>query len=256
MSKQLAKPNFKHQTRKRNSFPWEVAVYSTTSVYACRDLALKVLRHYKVPATKITVFVPDGQKKQYSAVLKTGTYNSVIETNGSMDVFINDHYTVGTPVIYIKDTVRGFLETGSRLLKSLFGVIQTGFQECEKQGAHLWGIYPHAIASLLRPTISKELKAISSCFFGCISLGSQFIQFQVPETAEFERSILFFQRDGVMLRLNFVAAFCSQDGRPNASAKRQLAKVYPDYVRLVNSKKGTLEIRLRTPERSKTRKND
>lgn len=250
MSKLVAKPISKHNTRKRNSFPWEVAVYSTVSAIACRDGILKLLRHYRIPSSKITVFVPAGQENQYTTVLKPGTYATVVGATCELNVFINDFYAVGTPVIHTRDTVRGFLEVGSRILKSLVGVIQTGFQECEKQGAHLWGLYPHAVGGLLRPTISRDLHPIQGCFWGCISLGSNWISYQVPEQADYERSILYFQRDKAVIRLNFVAAFCSPNKTSSAS-KRKMAVLYPDYVRLVTNKKGILEIRLRTPDRFK-----
>lgn len=248
-------PKQHHQTRKRFSFPWEVAVYSTNSASVCRDATLKVLQRYKIPATKITVFIPKGAKEDiYKETLKTGTYTKIVEVTGNMDVFINDYFPVGTAVLNIQDNVKGFLEYGHRFLKSLLGLIQTGFQECEKQGARLWGIYPYPIASHLKPVISTELKYISRCFFGCISLGSNWIRLQVPEKADYERSILYFKQDKKVIRLNSVAAIC----RPvatSSTASKHLAKVYPEYTTLLLSKKGTFEIRLRTPPDDKGKDN-
>ena len=247
MSKQLSKVAPKHHTRKRISFPWEVAVHSHHSASVCRDSALKVLRHYKVPATKITVFLAEGHKESdYKAILKSGSYHKLVSTTGNLDVFLNDYFPAGTQVLHIQDDVKGFLEVGGNLLKSLLGIIKTGFQECEKHGANLWGIYPHAVGSLLRPSVSTELKYISGCFWGCISLGSTFIKLAVPEKADYERSILYFKRDKKVIRLNFVAAFCSRR-EDNKTATRLLAKLYPDYTVLMTNKKGGLEIRLRAP---------
>lgn len=251
MSRQIPKVAPKHHTRKRISFPWEVAVHSSHSAAVCRDYALKVLKHYKVPATKIIVFLSEEQtESHYKDVLKSGTYHKLVKTQGHLDVFINDYFPVGTQVLHIEDNVKGFLEIGNRLLKSLIGVIKTGFQECEKNNANLWGIYPHAIDSLLRTTISTELKYISGCFWGCISLGSTIIKLEVPEKADYERSILYFKRDKKVIRLNFVAAFCSHHTEAK-TATRLLAKLYPDYTVLMTNKKGGLEIRLRMPTKKK-----
>lgn len=247
MSKQLTKIAPKNQTRKRISFPWDIAVHCHHSASVCRDSVLKVLKHYKVPATKILIFIPDGQKaSHYENILKSGTYHKIISTTGNMDVFLNDYFPVGTQVIHIQDDVKGFLETGGRPLKSLLGVIKTGFQECEKNNANLWGIYPNTVSSHLRPTISTGLKYINNCFWGCISLGSTFIKITVPEKADYERSILYFKRDKKVIRLNFVAAFCGRR-EENNTATRLLAKQYPDYTTLITSK-GGLDIQLRIPK--------
>lgn len=251
MIKQISKPIPKHHTRKRISFTWEVAVHSIHSATVCRDAALKVLKQYKIPATKILVFIPEGQREaQYRNVLKSGTYHKIIPTTGNIDSFIDDYFPCGTQVLHLEDSVKGFIEVGNRLVKSLLGVIKTGFQECEKNSAGLWGIYPHAVGSYLRPTVSTELKYITGCFWGCISLGSTFIRYQVPEKTDYERSILYFQRDKKVIRLNFVAAFCSRR-ESSKTATRLLAKVYPDYTFLTVNTKGGLEIRLRTPNGNK-----
>lgn len=251
MSNQLSKQISKHHTRKRISFPWEVAIHSIHSATVCRDAALKVLKHYKIPATKIIVFIPEGQKEShYKSVLKSGTYHKIVETRGSLDKFVDDYFPCGTQVLHLEDSVKGFLEVGGRLVKSLLAVIKTGFLECEKNNAGLWGIYPHAVGSLLRLTVSTELKYISGCFWGCISLGSTFLKYQVPEKADYERSILYYKRYKKVIRLNFVAAVYSHP-ESSKTATRALAKEYPDYTVLTLNRKGGLEIRLRTPDGNK-----
>lgn len=247
MSFSKHKYSSKHHTRKRICFPWEVAIYSRHSASSCRENSLKLLKHYKIPATKITVFIQDGkQEKQYKKTLKPGTYNKLVSGNQNLDTFVNEYYDVGTPVIHIQDDVKEFIGCTNRPISSLVSIFHMGFQECQRNNAMLWGLSPHCISTRLKPIISTELKLIPGLVWGGVILGPTLLDFKIPEVSDYERTIQYYKRDSKVVRLNFIAAISAEiRSEIPQSAKEQLARLYPEYVNLVIRKQTTVDIELR-----------
>jgi hypothetical protein len=264
MSKRISKSSQKfskhhNNQRRKTQFPYEIAVISELGPEAVRDGTLVQLKKYRIPADKITVWTTlPGQEKHYMNVLAPGTFARIFSnpSNCISDFYncISNTYLPGTRILFIKDTVTDWIEydersiTRVRPLKSLLALLKTGFSECERLGCTLWGIYPVAMPSYLQPTMTTELKYISGDLWGCINPGPM-LQLQFSLYEDYERSILYYKRDGCILRLNMVAGITAEDdGAEKQSGKvaRRLLEKYPEFVTLQPYKNaGFLQIRLR-----------
>jgi hypothetical protein len=120
-------------------------------------------------------------------------------------------------------------------------VIKTGFYECEKSGAFLWGIQHLHKKTALKNSISHNLKLISSTFYGCIYTG---IDSSLKFSDDIERTILYFQQNSAIVRLNMFGVTSTKTIQLTEKEMRSLEKKYPDYILLVETSKG-LKLKLR-----------
>jgi len=270
----MSKVISRHHTRRKISFPWEVAIPSYKRPEILRNKTLAVLKHYKIPPSKITVFVADKeQEKLYKDTLKEGSYGKIVVGIVGMSAirnFISEYYPVGTQIVNIDDDIKGFLEYDAskhhkeKPLRSLLAVIKRGFSECEKAEAKLWGVYPVANGFFMKPKISLDLRYVIGSFWGCINPGTT-IKITLDIKEDYERSILYYKADGAIVRLNMVAPISSYYKEPSGiqeertrqkveKSARWLVKTYPDLAVLnPNKKSGFMEVRLRDSNASKTK---
>jgi hypothetical protein len=245
---------------------WIVVIPSYNRVETLKEKTLKVLQEYKIPASKIYVFVANAeQKKLYEEGIPKGSVKEIIiGEKGLAEVrnFIFRYFPKGTPLVEMDDDIRGFIEFDEkqkrheRKLVSLERIINRGFEECEKVGARLWGVYPSANGFFMKDTVSTDLKFIIGSFWGCINPGKEI---QLPfggEKEDYQRTLLFWEADGVVVRLNFVSpktAYYAEPGgmqEGDRKAKQEVAvekilKKWPEYVKLnPRRKSGYPEIRL------------
>jgi cellulose synthase/poly-beta-1,6-N-acetylglucosamine synthase-like glycosyltransferase len=268
----------KNQTRKRTLFPYEIAIPSYKRPETLREKTLAVLKQYKLPAEKITVFVADAeQKKLYEDALVPGSYGKIIVGivgMGAIRNFITSWYPVGTKIVNIDDDIRGFLEYDAtkprkeKPLRSLLTVIKRGFDECEKVGARLWGVYPVANGFFMKPKVSTDLKYVIGSFWGCINPGIKQVKITLDDKEDYQRSILYYKLDDAIVRLNFVAPVSSYYKEPGGmqeertkqrveKSARWLVKEYPEFAVLNPSKKsGYMEVRLKDMRESKKAKTE
>lgn len=272
----MSKAVSKHHTRRKSDFPWEVAIPSQKRPETLRDKTLTVLKAYRIPSSRITVFVADKeQEKIQKETLKTGTYGKIvvgIVGMGAIRNFISDQQPVGTPIVNIDDDIKGFLEQDAtkprkeKPLRSLLAVIKKGFQECEKAGARLWGVQPVANGFFMKPKVSTDLRQIIGSFWGSINPGTKEIKITLDDKEDYQRSILFQEADDAVVRLNMIAPVSSQQKEPGGmqeertkqrveKSARWLVKQYPEFAVLNPSKKsGQMEVRLKDMRSDDTKK--
>jgi len=256
----------RHQTRKKNTFNYEVAIPSYKRPETLRDKTLTILKAYRIPADKITIFVANAEQESiYKKTLTSGTYGKIVVGvvgMGAIRNFISDYYPIGTRIVNIDDDIKGFLEYDAtrprkeRPLRSLLAVIKQGFYECERAEAGLWGVYPVANGYFMKPKVSKDLRYIIGSFWGCINPGKQ-IKVTLDDKEDYQRSILFYIKDKAVIRLNMVAPISSYYKEPGGmqeertktrveKSARWIVKTYPEYAVLNPSKKsGYMEVRLK-----------
>ena len=240
----------------------------------CRDKSLAVLREYNIPKDQIVVVVANAEEKvAYEAVLDPKTYKEIlVGVPGLANVrnWIFNHFPKGQKLVSCDDDINGFIEYTTttkrheRRLRSLKDVIRRGFSECEKAKCSHWGLYPTPNGFFMKPTVSTDLKFIIGNFGGFINPGKEvMIEISEGEKDDYERTIKFFQRDGAVVRLNFVAAKTSVYKTPgglqmgNRLKKEQrtvkgLMKKYPGWIKLNPTRKSKMpEIRLIDPTKQK-----
>jgi hypothetical protein len=259
------------KTRKKSSFPYEVAVPSYKRHETINEKTLATLKRYGIPSNKITVFVANKDEEAlYKASLKPGTYGKiVVGVKGMHDIrnFITSYYPVGTKIVNIDDDIKGFLEYDEstkrkeRTLKSLIGVIKRGFAECEKSNTKLWGVYPVANGYFMKPKVSTEIRYIIGSFWGCINpglKGADGVEITTEYKEDYQRTILYYKRWGAVVRLNMyapISAYYTEAGGMQEVKERRsleekgarwLVKTYPQFAVLNPSKKsGYMEVKLK-----------
>jgi len=243
---------------------YEVAIPSYDRAQTLKEKTLSLLSYYKIPASKITIFVANQEQKDlYDLVLHPDSYNKIIlACPGIRDVrnFISDYYPLGARVVCFDDDITDFITYSPEFPRSeaslvnLSAFIDTAFKVCEREECHLWGVYPVANGFFMSGTLTKSLKFIIGIFFGYIN---QKIKLNVDIKSDYEQSILYYKLDKKVIRFNFVAPVSrcyKQKGGlfdyrtvENVQSSVDFLKAsYPEYVseNLIR-KSGFPEIRLR-----------
>jgi hypothetical protein len=258
---------------------WAVAIPSYNRVNTLKEKTLAVLQKYRIPESKIYVFVAnEEQEKLYKEGLEKFTGHIILGVEGLAEVrnFIFDYFPKGKPLVCMDDDIREFIEYDpkskrhERVLINLEKVIERGFEECEKSvpKARLWGVYPSANGYFMKPTVSTNLRFIIGCFYGCFNPGSEVNLPLGAEKDDYQRTLEFWEADGAVVRLNFVSpktAYYKEPGglqegnrleRQRKTVKAMLKK-WPQYIKMnPRRKSGYPEIRLVEPKAdiNKTRK--
>ena len=232
---------------------WIVVIPSYKREETVQKKTLATLKKYGVPASKITIFVADkDQKAAYEAAIPKGTVKEfIVGEPGLAQVrnFILDYYPKGTKIVMMDDDVTGFVERTKdgkmKPLESLTAVINTGFAEAEKTGASLWGVYPVPNGFFMKPTITTDLKFIIGSFWGIVNPGAsgpKGIKLPMSEKEDYIRTLMSFDRDGKVVRINYVSpktAYYKEPGGMQTDPKRlekqktavaYLMKTWPDKV--------------------------
>uniref|UniRef100_A0A6C0KMG2 Glycosyltransferase n=1 Tax=viral metagenome TaxID=1070528 RepID=A0A6C0KMG2_9ZZZZ len=245
---------------------WVVVIPSYNRVETLKEKTLKVLQDYKIPPSKIYVFVANEEQKElYEAGLEKGSVGHiVVGVKGLAEVrnFIFKYFPKGKHIVEMDDDIRGFIEYDEKAkrhekpLKNFVEICNRGFAEAKKAGARLWGVYSVPNGFFMKPTVTTDLRFIIGSFWGCINPGEEI---QIPlgsEKEDYQRTILFWEKDGAVVRLNFVApktAYYKEPGgmqegnriaKQNKTVKSML-KRWPQYIQMnPRRKSGYPEIRL------------
>jgi hypothetical protein len=221
-----------HQTRKKEFFPYEILipVGANENAVQLRDTTLKLCKAYRIPATKITVVLADkSQEGHFRSTLLPGSFSRLVTVHSAYELF-----SVGTPVVYMNSCITGIYEYSTdhvfqrKPLKSLIGLIKTGFEECGQADTHLWSILSLKTNCILKNKVSTKLKPISTVFWGCILTG---IDSHLEFSEEIERSILYYKIDKKILRLNmFGVTSCKVSPPLSEKRMRELEGRFADFV--------------------------
>jgi cellulose synthase/poly-beta-1,6-N-acetylglucosamine synthase-like glycosyltransferase len=262
---------------------YTVVIPSYKRPEGCRDKTLALLHKYKIPKDQIVVVVANKEEKElYKAALDPKTYKEIlVGVPGLPEVrnWIFDHFPKGHKLVSFDDDVSGFIEYTTttkrheRELRSLKETIRRGFSECEKANCRFWGVYPTPNGFFMKPTVSTDLKFCVGPFWGCLNPGKDIrIDIGQGEKEDYQRTIQFFQKDGAVVRLNFVAPktavyktpgglqFGNRLKREHKTIKAMM-KRYPGWIKANPTRKSKMpEIRLTDPTKgasgtkTKTRK--
>lgn len=246
---------------------WVVVVPSYNRVDILKKKTLNLLKEHNIPSEKIHVFVAnEEQKKLYEEGLEKGSVGHIIVgIKGLPEVrnFIFDYFPKDKPIISFDDDVKGFIELdekskgGKRKLTDLSKMFDKGFVTCKKEGANFWGVYPTPNPFFMKDGYSIDFKFVIGSFWGCFNPKDDVrITIGNGEKEDYQRTIQFWARDGVIVRFNDIAIQTAtyatpgglQDGnrlaREQKTVKAMLDK-WPEYLRLnPNRKSGFPEFRL------------
>lgn len=224
-------------TRKRVRFPYSIAIPTWNPPSHVAQTTLALLTSYNVPLSAITVFVPTKEAlTQYKEALPHVTCHATgTNTDAAMYNAISDAYPIGAPLVVCSDSLQGILHVASPLT-SFLALCDLGFSVCRKESARLWTLAPPKQQS---KTITTDLRTPSAALWGCLNPGAQ-IRLTLPECSEYERAILFWRADKVVVRLGMIVPLVRTDsgqGRCSKEGKQALAAAYPE-VELVKRRRG------------------
>ena len=233
---------------------YRVAIPSYKRQNRLKESTLNLLQRHQIPADKIDVFVADQEERDiYAAALDPATYNVLIIAKpgiGAVRNFIADYYPEGQYLFCIDDDIRDFISLNDFNLKTF---IENGFAECVQRNLNLFGIYPSANKFFMRDTMTTDLRFIIACVMGMIN---RKIHVSLDDKEDYERTILYYLRDGGVIRYNGIAPVTRYNKEPggmllsrtkerNLASAIILADRWPNMCRLnLKKKSGWAELRL------------
>jgi hypothetical protein len=232
---------------------------------------LKTLKDGGVPASVIHIFVANEEEyKNYESVVPKELYHKlVVGVKGitNQRKFIVNYFPENQYVISIDDDVEQIekMNGPEKLvkIKDVDAFFKRGHDDLKSHGLYIWGIYPVRNPFFMKPKTSTDLKFIIGVLRGFINRHSK--DLEPSPSAEgkedYEQSILYFKKDGGVLRYNNMTTktkFNSEGGLGkdrfdmNKRAAEYLHKAYPDLVTVFHRKNGMTEIKLKRMSGEKT----
>lgn len=232
---------------------YNIAIPSYNRAEVLQEKTLQMLKHYNIPASRITVFVANAEEKQkYMEACDKSLYGSlVIGHKGVMAIrnFITNYYPKDAYVISLDDDIDGFDKISDTNnpkwtpIKSFKkDMIEEGMRLMKENNYHIWGIYPNrnaGYASKMKP-VSTDLKFLIGHCFGFIN---KKVLTHINYKEDYERSLEYAISDGGVIRFNHICAktrFGLPGGVGKTSKERVetyhkevefLIKKYPSLVR-------------------------
>jgi hypothetical protein len=247
-----------------------VAIPSYKRSDVCRDKTLAMLKHNKIPASKIFVYVANKEEyNEYEKVLDKSTFNKlVIGQKGLVPQrqFIMSKWGESKHIVFFDDDVAKIDLTLSPMFKgkSLDHFFKSAFDACKKHHSYIWGVYP-----VFNPFFRKGRDEMSTClnyivgaFYGIINRPKlDAIKLTITkengQKEDVERTLKYFIHDGIVLRFNrvgFVTKYYGKSGglgtfddrlKPMLDASKKLLAKYSDYGSISTKSTGMTEFRLR-----------
>lgn len=236
----------------------------------CNDKTLTTLKNNNIPKKLINVFVANKTEyNKYHEVLDKNLYNKlIIGKKGLVQQrqFIINMYKDGQNIVFFDDDISNIDLSMSSEFKnhSLDFFFKSAFNECKKQKAFIWGVYPvfNPFFRKERPELSRDLRYIVGAFYGIINRPNlKPIQLTITkkngQKEDVERTLRYFDHDRIVLRfdkIGFETKYYGKEGglgtfearlKPMEEATKKLLEKYPDYGSMIKKKTGMTEFKFK-----------
>lgn len=223
---------------------------------------LHTLHTGNVNASSIYLFVANKQQHTlYQSTVPSHLYNDiVIGKKGirNQRVFISSYFPNNQCIVSMDDDVEDLQRLhGDKLvsIKDINTFFRNAFDLLRKERLFLWGIYPVHNPFFMTHKITTDLRFVIGVTFGYINRRDKTLypSIQSESKEDYEQTLLFYRKDGGVVRFNGVTAktkFNAPGGlgtdryERNRIAAEYLHTTYPDLVRRADRKNGTPEVRL------------
>ena len=218
---------------------------------------LKTLDEGGIDKNRIFIFVADD--KQAELYKPTG-YKIVVGVLGiaNQRAFISNYFPVGQYIISLDDDVEELqiLDKG-KLIKftDLHSFFTSAYETLTREKLFIWGIYPVRNAFFMKSGVmTKSLKFLLGVCYGYINRKLPELYPTAEGKEDIEQSILYYLKDGGVIRFNHVAVktkFNAVGGlgkdryEMNAKASQILKDKYPNIVTIFKRKNGMSEVRIK-----------
>ena len=236
----------------------------------CNDKTLSALKRHNIPKKLINVFVANNTEyKEYEKILDKKLYNKLIVGKKGLvqqRQFIMNMYKDGEKIVFFDDDISKIDLSMSSNYKShsLDYFFKSAFDECKKQKAYIWGVYPvfNPFFREGRPELSRDLRYIVGAFYGIINRPTlKAIQLTITkkngQKEDVERTLKYFDYDRIVLRfdkIGFETKYYGKEGglgtfearlKPMEEATKKLLEKYPDYGTMIKKKTGMTEFKFK-----------
>ena len=236
----------------------------------CNDKTLTTLKNHNIPKNKIYVFVANKkEEKQYLQDLDKNLYDKLIVGKKGLvqqREFIMNWCKEGQRIVFFDDDIAKIDLSMSNTFKShsLDFFFKTAFDQCVKNKAFIWGVYPvfNPFFRKARPELSLDLRYIVGAFYGIINRPKlNAIKLTITkkngQKEDVERTLRYFEHDQVVLRfdkIGFETKYYGKEGglgtfearlKPMEEATKKLIEKYPNYGSMMKKKTGMTEFKFK-----------
>lgn len=204
--------------RLRNKMSFEEIRFAVPSLNRAKELGEKTLAtliHHKIPVSQVDIFVAN--QEQYDLYKSFyPDYNIVIGVKGMKEIrmfYLLDYYKEGQKIVSLDDDIEYVKMKNPREWEEscfeeggcpdLIAEIKLAFNECDKSGRHLWGIYPVDNHFFMKNHISYGFNFIIGHFWGII-IKKELCGLGIDQYEDYERTIKHYLADGGVVRLNYL----------------------------------------------------
>ena len=244
------------------------AVPSYRRAYAFATKTLQTLKRNGIDPKEIYCFLSDPlEKNQYVAACAANdpeylpTFVDSVPTLASNRNFIAKYFDEGQKIIWCDDDLVAinFRQDEKNLVETtnFLKYIDEAFNACEEKGSWIWGIYAASNPFFMKDNIGEGLYYIIGSCYGTINRHHDVAMVTLEDKEDFERTLKYYDHDGIVLRLNFLtveSAYYKEPGGMQETRTKQridesakfLANKYPNYCTYyIRKTTGHAELRLR-----------
>jgi hypothetical protein len=251
----------KNKSSKNNNYI--VAIPSYKRYNEITRKTLPTLKKGKVPVDKIYVFVASKtEEKLYREKMDPKTYGKIVVGKKGLVPqrrYISQYFPEGTHIVSMDDDVQNMIKlTKDDKLKhipNLDTFFKRAFFTLKNKNLYLWGVYPVKNNLFMKRKITTDLRFVIGVVHGYINRHDRTLYPSKKSVGkeDIEQSILFYLKDGGVLRFNditFSTVFNAPGGlgtdryQMNKNAQEYLVKKYPEIAKPRFRKDGTPEITL------------
>ena len=238
---------------------------------------LSMLKEGGVCASKVYIFVADKDEAAiYADVVPRDLYRTIVVGEKGITqqrIFITQYFPENQYVVSVDDDVEEIdrMTSSSKLekVKDVEKFFCDGYKALKEHNLFIWGVYPVRNPFYMSHKVTTDLKFIIGVLRGFINRKSADLVPKAEVKQDYEQSILYFKKDGGVLRFNDVTVktkFLAPGGlgsdrhAANQRAADYLEKTYPEFItqfkRATSNKKtdGMAEVKLRDRSGSKSSK--
>jgi hypothetical protein len=241
-------------------------MYIAIPTYKRHDIlerkTLSTLERGGISPSQIFIFVAnEAEKKLYEAIPSTKYHKIIVGKLGitNQRIFIKHYFPEGSYVVSIDDDIEGVYQLAGNSMKEIKvkPFFEKALKELKKEKKFMWGIYPAFNVYFMKLVKKKStgLSFIIGALHGYIVRYDKSLE---PNTLsegkeDYEQSILYYLKDGGVLRFNNVSIktnFLAKGGlgenrvERNKKSAKYLQRTYPKLVSIFHRINGMTEIRL------------
>jgi hypothetical protein len=242
---------------------------------------LALLDRLHVPPEQVTIFVStEAMRATYCSALAPTIWMSRVIVGAPLLVgqrkAIALHFPEGAPVVQMDDDINRICRDGMPVEREtnitpdeFRALCVQGFEECQRCGAHLWGIYPVGNHMFAKDKLRVGLWYIVGAFWGTINSHDESLLPTHDEKEDYERTLLSYVRFGKVVRIDkwFLETpyFGGTGGLQEAGKEARDARVQEAIARLtaqfptlckVTQRKTYVDIALHAPKGAESRRAD